>query len=119
MSLPNGPRTPAVWQVLHWIARPMSFMRSCASRYGDSFTVLLGTKMAPIVFFSHPQALQTILTNDDGAAFDASGELNVLFEPFLGAQSVIGLSGERHRRMRQLMMPPLHGERMRIWTTHR
>ena len=90
-------------------------MRSCASRYGDSFTVLLGTKMAPVVFFSHPQALQTMLTNDDGKAFDASGELNVLFEPFLGAQSVIGLSGERHRRMRQLLMPPLHGERMRSY----
>ena len=90
-------------------------MRSCASRYGDSFTVLLGTKMAPVVFFSHPQALQTMLTNDDGKAFDASGELNVLFEPFLGAQSVIGLSGERHRRMRQLIMPPLHGERMRSY----
>jgi cytochrome P450 len=71
--------------------------------------------MAPVVFFSHPQALQTILTNDDSEAFDASGELNVLFEPFLGTQSVIALSGEPHRRMRQLMMPPLHGERMRSY----
>jgi cytochrome P450 family 110 len=90
-------------------------MRSCASRYGDSFTVMLGTNRTPVVFFSHPQALQTILTSDNSEAFDASGELNVLFEPFLGTQSVIGLSGERHRRMRQLMMPPLHGERMRSY----
>lgn len=90
-------------------------MRSCASRYGDSFTVMLGTNKAPVVFFSHPKALQTILTNDDSEAFDASGELNVLFEPFLGTQSVIALSGEPHRRMRQLMMPPLHGERMRSY----
>ena len=95
MSLPHVPRAPAVWQVLHWIARPISFMRSCASRYGDSFTVPLGTNMAPVVFFSHPQALQTILTNDDSGAFDASGGLNVLFEPFLGTQSVIGLTASR------------------------
>ena len=38
-----------------------------------------------------------------------------LLEPLLGAQSVIGLSGDRHRRMRQLMMPPFHGERMRSY----
>jgi cytochrome P450 family 110 len=28
---------------------------------------------------------------------------------------VIGLSGDRHRRMRQLLMPPFHGERMRAY----
>jgi cytochrome P450 len=64
---------------------------------------------------SHPQAMQIILSNDDSRYFDASGELNVIFEPFLGLQSVIGLSGDRHRRMRKLMMPPFHGERMRSY----
>ena len=113
MVLPKGPRTPAIWQMLHWIAKPISFMRGCANRYGDCFTVMLGEKLAPVVVFSNPQALQIILTGDDSEIFDASGELNALFEPFLGKQSVIGLSGNRHRRMRQLMIPPLHGERMR------
>lgn len=115
MSLPDGPTTPAIWQMLYWIARPFSFMRSCAHDYGDCFTVMLGEKFAPVVFFSHPQDLQTILTSDDSKMFDAPGELNGLFEPFLGTQSVIGLSGDRHRRMRQLMMPPFHGERMRSY----
>ena len=90
-------------------------MRDCTHNYGDCFTVKLGEKFAPVVFFSHPQALQTILTSDDSKVFDAPGELNGLFEPFLGTQSVIGLSGDRHRRMRQLMMPPFHGERMRSY----
>ncbi len=90
-------------------------MLGCAQDYGDCFTVKLGEKFAPVVFFSHPQALQTILTSDDSKVFDAPGELNVLFEPFLGTQSVIGLSGDRHRRMRQLLMPPFHGERMRSY----
>jgi cytochrome P450 len=67
------------------------------------------------VVFSNPQALQIILTNDDSKEFDAPGERNVIFEPLLGAQSVIGLTGDRHRRMRQLMMPPFHGERMRSY----
>jgi cytochrome P450 family 110 len=115
MSLPNGPKTPAIWQILHWIVRPFSFMQSCNQTYGDCFTVKLGAKFAPLVFVSHPQALQTILTSDDAKVFDTPGELNGLFEPFLGTQSVIGLSGDRHRRMRQLLMPPLHGERMRSY----
>ena len=90
-------------------------MRSCRDRYGDCFTTHLGARMSPAVVFSNPQALQIILTNDDSKEFDAPGERNVIFEPLLGAQSVIGLTGDRHRRMRQLMMPPFHGERMRSY----
>jgi cytochrome P450 family 110 len=71
--------------------------------------------MSPAVVFSDPQALQIILSSDDSKDFNASGELNVIFEPLLGAQSVIGLSDDRHRRMRKLMMPPFHGERMRSY----
>jgi cytochrome P450 family 110 len=115
MSLPDGPKTPAILQMLHWIINPFSFMRGCTRDYGDCFTVRLGDKFAPVVFFSHPQALQTILTSDDSKVFDAPGALNGLFEPLLGTQSVIGLSGAPHRRMRQLMMPPFHGERMRSY----
>ena len=112
MSLPDGPKTPGIWQVFHWITNPFSFMRGCTQNYGDCFTVMLSQ---PIVVVSHPQALQTILNNDDSKIFEAPGELNGLFEPLLGTQSVIGLSGDRHRRMRQLMMPPFHGERMRSY----
>ena len=115
MSLPKGPKTPAIWQMFHWITRPFSLMRGCTQDYGDCFTVMLGENFAPVVFVSHPQALQTILTSDDSKVFDAPGELNGLFEPLLGTQSVIGLSSDRHRRMRQLMMPPFHGERMRSY----
>ncbi len=115
MSLPDGPKTPAIVQMLHWIKNPFSFMRACNRDYGDCFTVRLGDKFAPVVLFSDPQALQTILTSDDSKVFDAPGALNGLFEPLLGTQSVIGLSGAPHRRMRQLMMPPFHGERMRSY----
>ena len=115
MSLPKGPKTPAIWQMFHWITRPFSLMRGCTQDYGDCFTVMLGENFAPVVFVSHPQALQTILTSDDSKVFDAPGELNGLFEPLLGTQSVIGLSSDRHRRMRHLMMPPFHGERMRSY----
>lgn len=71
--------------------------------------------MSSAVVFSDPKALEIILTGDNCQEFDTPGELNAILEPLLGAQSVIGLSGDRHRRMRQLMMPPFHGERMRSY----
>ena len=114
MQLPNGPQAPALWQMIHWIARPFSYMHSCAQQYGDIFTTPLGNKFAPVVFVSNPQALQQILTSDT-KEFEAPGEYNGLFEPFFGKQSLITVSGDRHRRQRQLMTPPFHGERMKAY----
>jgi cytochrome P450 len=95
---------------------PFSFMRDCSERYGDRFTLtFFSRKLPPVVFFSNPQALQVILTNDDSELFDSPGYLNALLEPLIGTQSVMGLSGNRHRRMRQLLMPSFHGERMRSY----
>ena len=115
MSLPNGPKSPNIWQMFQWVTTPFSFMRGCRRQYGDPFTVAFSRRLGPIVFFSNPEALQVILTGDDSELFDAPGDLNVVVEPLLGAQSVIGLSGDRHRRMRQLLMPSFHGERMRSY----
>lgn len=75
----------------------------------------LGYKIPSAVVFSDPRALEVILTSDDSKEFNAPGDLNAILEPLLGAQSVIGLSGDCHRRMRHLMMPPFHGERMRSY----
>ncbi len=114
MQLPNGPQAPALWQMIHWLAHPFSYMDNCAQRYGDIFTTPLGKNFSPVVFVSNPPAIQQILTSDT-KEYEAPGEQNGLFEPFLGKQSVIGVSGDRHRRQRQLMMPSFHGERMRAY----
>lgn len=114
MQLPNGPQAPALLQTIHWIVKPFSYMEGCAQQYGDLFTVPLGEKFAPLVFVSNPQALQQILTSDT-KEFDAPGEYNRLFEPLFGKQSIFALTGESHRRQRQLMMPPFHGERMKAY----
>ncbi len=114
MKLPPGPKTPAILQMIEWIARPMQFMEDCANRYGDIFSARVATGLIPVVFVSNPQALQEILTGDT-KEFEAPGESNKIFEPLLGKQSMISLSGASHRRQRQLMMPPFHGERMRTY----
>jgi cytochrome P450 family 110 len=115
MSLPDGPKSPKIWQMLQWITMPFSFMRACSNRYGDRFTVSLSQRLPPVVFFSNPKALQVIMSTDDSDLFDAPGDLNALLEPLLGPQSLMGLTGDSHRRMRQLLMPSFHGERMRSY----
>ncbi|MBD2167097.1 cytochrome P450 [Calothrix membranacea FACHB-236] len=111
MKLPNGPKSPAFVQMLQWIFQPMPFMAACAERYGDIFTMQLNP---PVVFVSNPEALQQILTSDT-KEFAAPSDWNKVFEPMLGKNSVITVSGEVHRRQRQLLMPPFHGDRMRTY----
>lgn len=101
--------------MLQWVATPFSFMRSCHRTYGDCFTIRLNRRFGPLVFFSDPEALKLILTNDDAKLFEAPGSMNIALELITGSQSIFGLSGERHRRARQLLMPPFHGERMRSY----
>ena len=91
-------------------------MRDSGHRYGESFTITIGKgKLSKVVFVTHPKDLELILSNDDGELFDAPGELNATLEPLLGTESLIGLSGDRHRRARQLLLPPFHGEQMRSY----
>ncbi|GAB1539117.1 cytochrome P450 [Scytonema sp. NUACC21] len=111
MKLPNVPRTPGLIQILQWILSPMSQMEAYAKRYGDIFTLQL---IQPVVLVSNPQALQQMLTSDT-KEFEAPSDWNTVFEPMLGKHSVITLSGEAHRRQRQLLMPPFHGDRMKIY----
>jgi cytochrome P450 family 110 len=108
MKLPNGPQSPAIVQMLQWIATPMSFMEACAKRYGDIFTINL---IRPIVVVSNPQALQQILTSDT-KEFAAPSDWNKQFETLLGKNSLIMLSGEAHKRQRQLLTPAFHGDIM-------
>ncbi|MFN9660580.1 MAG: cytochrome P450 [Cyanobacteriota bacterium] len=115
MPLPPGPTTWAPWQLIQWIRSPYSMMRDCAATYGDLFTLKVAYGAAPVVFCSDPEGLRLLLGNDAGPEITAPGELNAIFAPLLGPQSVLGLSGDSHRRMRQLLMPPFHGERLRSY----
>src|SRR6476661_2441092 len=109
MTLTNGPKTPRFVQLIQWIIAPLTYMDKCAKQYGDIFTVQLGN-LGPWVMIDHPQAVQEMLNSN---SFHAPGRLNSLLKPLMGEQSMIMLSGERHKRSRQLLMPPFHGERMR------
>jgi cytochrome P450 len=87
-------------------------MEECAKTYGDIFTLKLSLNLQPLVFIHSPEAVQQVLSNDT-KELEAPGDLNQIVEYLLGKNSLISQSGKEHQRQRQLMMPPLHGERMR------
>jgi cytochrome P450 len=99
-------------QVMRWIRQPIPLMQECAARYGDGFTLRF-PGFPPLVFFSAPAAIKQIFTADPEEL--RAGEANVIIEPVVGRQSVLRLDGARHHRERRLLMPPFHGERMRLY----
>ncbi|MEB3355913.1 MAG: cytochrome P450 [Synechococcales bacterium] len=104
---------PLLAQMLRWILDPTGFLETSFRQHGDLFRadVAFGD-VKPLVFVNHPEAIQTILTQDNGRTFTAPGEANEIAKPLLGANSMILLSGEAHRQRRQLVMPPFHGDRL-------
>ncbi|MGF1495746.1 MAG: cytochrome P450 [Elainellaceae cyanobacterium] len=114
--------TPASLQMLRWILDPTGFLEANFHQHGDLFQakVALGGGQ-PLVFVNHPEAIQVMLTQDNGRTFTAPGEASAILEPLLGKNSVILISGEAHRQRRQLIMPPFHGDRLKAYgeTIHR
>ena len=112
MKLPDGPKIPALWQLIQWIANPLGYLDDCAKRYGDIFTLKL-SGFRPFVFINNPRGIQEIFTAD-AKNFDA-GRSNEIVRPLLGDNSLILLDGERHKRERKLLMPPFHGEKVKSY----
>jgi cytochrome P450 len=107
MTLADGPKSPRFVQLIQWISDPLTYLDKCAKQYGDIFTAQIGV---PVVMINHPQAVQEMLNSN---ALHAPGKANHIIKPIVGEQSMVMFSGERHKRSRQLLMPPFHGERMR------
>lgn len=112
MKLPDGPKASPFLQMFQWIADPVKYMENAAKNYGDIFTARILGNNGYFVFVSNPQALQQILSNDR-KQFSAPGETNKILSCLLGDYSIVMIDGDRHKRRRQLLMPPFHGDRMR------
>ena len=112
-DLPPGPRVPSLFQIFQWVFRPIPFMQRCAETYGDAFTLrIMGA--TPIVFFSDPATIKQVFTGDPERL--QAGQANSrVFRLFVGPNSLLVLDGARHKRERRLLMPPFHGERMRLY----
>jgi cytochrome P450 len=111
MGLPPGPRAPAAWQTVAWMARPGAFLRGVHERFGDPVTIRTYWTEEPTVLFSDPDAVRDVFHLDPAIA--PAGQSWEFLRPFAGPDSILLLDGEAHRRERQLLQTPFHGKRMR------
>jgi cytochrome P450 family 135 len=111
-GLPPGPRGPSALVAMRFLLRGPRFLEACHDRYGDCFTIRLNTGRT-VVIAGDPAIVKEVF---QGGGEDLhAGAGNVVLKPILGARSVLLLDGPEHLRQRRLMLPPLHGERMRAY----
>jgi unspecific monooxygenase len=101
--------------MVQWITDPIGYMETAVQRYGEIFTAQVGWDVSPHVFVSNPQAIQEIFTSESKQFSPFSEPVSNFMKSFFGEHSLARVEGERHRRKRQLLMPPFHGERMRSY----
>jgi cytochrome P450 len=109
-ALPR-PRRPVAVAALAMALDPEGFFEGCLARRGDPFIVRM-PGVGEVLVSGHPEAARDIFSAPPDT-FEPVRPNPV--EPLLGQQSLLLLSGERHRRERKLMTPPFHGERMRTY----
>lgn len=109
--LPPHPREAPWVQAVRFGAAPYDYLERCAATLADPFTLTLPGDPPRVVFSDPALVRQTFaLRADDFRVEDQAFPLN------LGANALIFLDGERHRRDRTLMTPHLHGARLRGYT---
>lgn len=115
MKITNAPHKQSFLKLFQWASRPADFLDASTSRYGDIFTVQFPGDQ-PVTFVSHPKAIEDILTAP--VKTFAAGQGNEMFRPIMGDYSLMLLDGKPHQRQRKLVMPPFHGERIRLYGKH-
>lgn len=108
------PKAPKLLQIGQWILDPVGYMKNNFHKYGDLFQGYVSSS-EPLLMLSDPKAIQYMLTHDSGKEFTTPGDVNRILAPLIGWQNVILSSGKEHRRRRQLVMPPFHGERLKAY----
>ncbi|WP_188272998.1 cytochrome P450 [Streptomyces sp. CBMA152] len=114
-SLPPGPAPDReeLWRLEQQPAMLEGF-RAC---YGDLFT-LHRPDQPPRVFLSTPRQFRSILFRHDQ---ELVGLGTTMYNDLIGPRSMLKLAGAEHRRIRQIVTPPLVGAslRRRAGTVHR
>jgi cytochrome P450 len=108
--LPGGPSTAPLLQALRFGAAPYDFLERCRRDHGDVFTLRFPGG-GPFVVLADPAMVRAALQlgPDDFRASTPGMHLN------LGATSVLFQDGERHRRLRGVLLRALHAERLEVY----
>ena len=90
-ATPPGPRAPAAWQTVAWMARPAAFLGRVHHGFGDPVTIRTYWTEEPMVLFSHPDAVREIFRLDPAIA--PAGQSWEFLRPFAGPHSILLLDG--------------------------
>ncbi|MCA9674824.1 MAG: cytochrome P450, partial [Myxococcales bacterium] len=101
----------ALAQATHAAFDPEGFFQARVRRDGDPFRIAV-PGLGAVLLTGHPEGAEQLFAAPP-ATFEAVPRNPV--EPLLGPGSMILLDGERHRAERKLVMPALHGDRMRTY----
>jgi cytochrome P450 len=111
---PPGPRGPGALLGLGWLlAEPRLFPR-WRDRYGDVFMLHATGFGVPLVVIADPAVAKRVFAGDPASVRAGDGNSGPLRQ-LVGEQSLLLLDDERHLHRRKLMLPPFHGERMRVY----
>ena len=111
------PTTPSTIQTIQWLLDPVAYLETNFQRYGDIFYGrVLPQHPDPVVLVNHPQGAQYLLSRDQDKEFSAPTESPLT--TLLGENAITLVTGKKHRRLRQLLMPPFHGERIKVFGEH-
>ena len=112
MTLPPGPRAPALLQTFAGIARQRPWLERVRRRYGNVFTMRF-VGFGTFVVVADPALIKQVFT-EDPKVLHAGGERNPL-GPVLGEHSLLVIDEDRHLEQRKLLLPPFHGKRMQAY----
>lgn len=109
-GLPPGSELPRSRQTARWVMRPLAFLEQLRERHGDVFTIHLANE-EPWVVVSDPELIKQVFAAPADVLH--AGEGNRVMQPIFGLDSVLLLDEARHLQQRRLLLPPLHGDRVR------
>jgi cytochrome P450 len=109
---PPGPRLPRPLQGARFLLTEHRMLDRYRRRYGEVFAIEVWP-FAPLVVVSDPAEVRRIFQGDP--AHLHAGEGNKVLGPLVGPHSVLLLDEDEHLRRRKLLLPPFHGERMRVY----
>ncbi|HEY2717273.1 MAG TPA: cytochrome P450 [Solirubrobacterales bacterium] len=114
MRQPPGSNAPAWVQAVRYMRDPLGFTVVRQRRYGDVFSVKFPF-FGQVFYVASPELAKDVFTGS--ATVFHAGEANAtVLEPALGPNSVLTLDDAPHMRARKLLLPPFHGDRIRVYT---
>jgi cytochrome P450 len=109
-GLPPGPPFPRAVQTAVWFRNAQRVLATCRARYGHTFQLQIAYE-GTWVFVTRPDDVKKVFTADPKHLH--AGEANRILYPVVGPNSLLLLDEDEHLEHRRLLLPPLHGKRMK------